>query len=101
MIVEKIFPVTHDVEVGVCIFSQIGNEFILPENLRKITQPTFILWGKRDRVLKPQMADHYLSTIPGARFGKVMLETGHTPIIEAPRRTAKEYLGFLGKLQTG
>jgi pimeloyl-ACP methyl ester carboxylesterase len=51
--------------------------------LRRITQPTLVLWGARDGIVKPSYGRAYSELIPGSRF-KVIAEAGHHPEIEQP-----------------
>ena len=65
-----------------------------------IRQPTFILWGADDRVLKPE-PDYITSRMDPevpAHAEDLWEKTGHTPIMEKPGPTAATYLRFLDKI---
>jgi pimeloyl-ACP methyl ester carboxylesterase len=81
------------------IFRQLTKEKALSDKeLGKIVQPTFILWGKEDRVLKPSCADEFEARILGECVVKKWDGVGHTVNIEKPRKTAMAYLAFLKDL---
>ncbi len=81
------------------IFQQLNAETPLTdEDLQHINQPTFILWGTADRVLRPEQAHIYADRIPGLRALKTWKGAGHALIVERPRETAKTYLEFLAGL---
>ncbi len=82
------------------IFRQLSEEGSLSkEDLQQINQPTFVVWGTRDRVLKPSCLDHLAAHIPGTRVVKQWEGVGHMVNLEKPRMTAKAYLGFLDRLK--
>lgn len=69
---------------------------MIDARINKLTQPTFILWGKEDRIMDPSMAEVFANSIPNSE--KVVLDgVGHVPMIETPRKSARAYLRFLGK----
>jgi len=47
----------------------------------KITAPTLVVWGDKDRVIPPDQANVTVQTIPGARL-LVMRGVGHLPLVE-------------------
>lgn len=62
--------------------------------LTRFDRPAHVLWGRRDPVALPAVAEALASEIPGARL--TWLDAlGHYPMIEAPERWATEVLGFL------
>lgn len=52
----------------------------LSPHLRSITAPTLILWGEKDRTLKPDSFAHLVSMLPRA-IGKTKRECAHQPHI--------------------
>lgn len=63
--------------------------------LKDIKAPTLILWGGRDRLMPPELAQRFQRDIPGARL--VVFESlGHIPQEEDPQRTVAEVRRFLG-----
>lgn len=51
--------------------------------LRRIMQPTLVLWGASDGIVKPSYGLAYSELIPGSRF-EIITEAGHHPEIEQP-----------------
>jgi pimeloyl-ACP methyl ester carboxylesterase len=63
----------------------------------RITVPTLVIWGARDRLVDPALAPRTTRAIPGARM-IVLPGVGHTAHLEAPRQTAQLVLGLLAQL---
>ena len=63
-----------------------------------ITQPALIVWGDSDRILHPSGGRVLAELMPNAQLD-VMTNTGHLPMLEAPRRTAERYNAFRSSLQ--
>lgn len=63
--------------------------------LRKLDLPAHVLWGRRDPVAVPAIAEALASTIPGARL-TWLDELGHYPMLENPTRWAENVLSFYG-----
>lgn len=68
----------------------------LPKHLRRITQPTLVLWGRDDKLIPLAHGEYYASHIQGARL-EVLDQCGHMLPFEQPeeftRRTAEFVLG--------
>lgn len=64
------------------------------ENLKKITQPSLILWGKKDRVINPDFAACFHSDIRNSRL-TLYDKAGHVVMVEEPKKSAKEVKDFL------
>jgi len=72
-------------------------EFTLPDpsdELKKITAPTLILWGKKDNIIPVEQAGWLHKNIPHSRL-ITHDDLGHMPHEEAPERTASQILEFL------
>jgi len=67
----------------------------IAETLSRITVPTLILWGKKDRVIPIKYADDFVKVIKNCKYIK-MKGCGHTPYVEDPKRFARIALDFLG-----
>ena len=70
------------------------------EGVAKITgvsAPTLVLWGGRDGVLLPALAQRFVADIPGARL-QVFDDLGHVPQEEDPARTVAVVKAFLDGL---
>lgn len=61
--------------------------------LRKLDVPAHVLWGRRDPVAIPAIAEALADTIPGARL-TWLDELGHYPMLENPTRWAENVLSF-------
>jgi pimeloyl-ACP methyl ester carboxylesterase len=61
--------------------------------LRKLDLPAHVLWGRRDPVAIPAIAEALAETIPGARL-TWLDELGHYPMLENPTRWAENVLSF-------
>lgn len=65
------------------------------ERIATLTLPTLILWGGRDRIVPPAIAQVFAKAIPGSRL--VMFDDlGHVPQEEDAERSVKPVLAFLG-----
>jgi len=62
--------------------------------LRELKLPTLILWGGRDRLLPPSMAQRFHHDIAGSQL-VVFDGLGHVPQEEDPARTLQPVLAFL------
>jgi len=64
------------------------------DQLGRITQPTLILWGGRDRLTPLENAQAFQHAIPGSQL-VVLDELGHVPQEEDPARSVAAVQGFL------
>ena len=62
--------------------------------LRKITTPTLVIWGREDKILPLEDGRHLAEQIPGARI-VIIDNSGHIPAIEQPRAVLVALDGFL------
>ena len=62
--------------------------------LRRITQPTLVLWGASDGIVQPSYGRAYSALIPGACF-ELIAEAGHHPEIEQPEAFVDRVATFL------
>jgi pimeloyl-ACP methyl ester carboxylesterase len=65
----------------------------LRSELAEIRAPTLLLWGERDRLVPPRVAEEWQRMLPDARL--VRLSCGHVPMLEAPGEVADLMLSFL------
>lgn len=66
----------------------------VPHNLAAITQPTLLLWGKRDPVFPASDGNRLARILPTARL-HVFAEAGHIVHEECPEATWRALLDFL------
>jgi pimeloyl-ACP methyl ester carboxylesterase len=71
----------------------------LVRSYARISYPTFILWGERDRIIPVALGRRLSGQIPGAASQMVVLkDCGHVPQEEMPERTAELIGDFLLRL---
>jgi len=71
------------------------NEKLVVSDLKNITVPVLIQWGKDDRWIPLANAFEFQKLIPNAEIK--MYESGHVPMEENPMETVKDYMIFLEK----
>lgn len=77
------------------VFQQLRERYIpLEPELPKITAPTLLLWGDRDRVLDVTSIDVMKPLLKRPSVA-ILRDCGHAPMIERPEETARLYLDFL------
>lgn len=65
-----------------------------PRRYPELHSPTLLLWGKKDRVVKPAVGERLHALLPNSRF--VALEgVGHLPPEEAPAASLEPVLRFI------
>ncbi|CAN7365447.1 alpha/beta hydrolase [Aquipseudomonas alcaligenes] len=80
------------------VFQHLVQRYVpLEPELPKITAPTLLLWGDRDRVLDVSSIE-VMKPLLGKSSVVVMKECGHVPMIERPAETAAHYQAFLDSL---
>jgi pimeloyl-ACP methyl ester carboxylesterase len=65
--------------------------------LEALDLPAHMLWGRRDPVAVPAIAEQLARETPGAKL-TWLDDLGHYPMLEAPARWAGAALGFLDAL---
>ncbi|AGI25058.1 putative lipase [Pseudomonas sp. ATCC 13867] len=81
------------------VFQQLRERYIpLEPELPKITAPTLLLWGDRDRVLDVSSIDVMKPLLKRPSVA-ILRDCGHVPMIERPEETARLYLDFLQQSQ--
>ncbi len=68
--------------------------------LERLDLPAHVLWGRRDPIAVPAIAEALASEIPGARL-TWLDELGHFPMLEDPARWAECVLAFVDGLSAG
>jgi pimeloyl-ACP methyl ester carboxylesterase len=64
----------------------------------RIEAPTLLVWGARDRLVPPALAESWRSAIPDARL-EVVAGAGHVPMLETPERFNELLHDFLDELR--
>jgi pimeloyl-ACP methyl ester carboxylesterase len=62
--------------------------------LERLDRPAHVLWGRRDPIAVPAIAEQLAREIPGAKL-HWLDELGHYPMLEAPSRWAEAASAFL------
>jgi len=68
----------------------------LSGTLRRVDVPALVVWGRRDALLPPRLAERWGEALPRARVA-VLAGAGHVPMVEAPAELARVLLDFLGE----
>lgn len=79
------------------IFEQIRGDGGIEERIRGLATPSLIVWGREDRAIHVGAADVLRALLPNSEV-IVMDNIGHVPMIEAPERSADDYLRFRASL---
>ena len=66
--------------------------------LAELDVPSYWIWGDTDRLVSPRYADKIGQVVPGARV-EVWERCGHVPQFEAPERTNRAIIDFIGALE--
>lgn len=67
----------------------------LAKRLHRISAPTLLLWGERDRVVPPSYAKRFAAGIAGPTTLRELPGAGHLLAVDAPDATADALLDFL------
>jgi pimeloyl-ACP methyl ester carboxylesterase len=62
--------------------------------MRRVTAPTLVIWGDKDKLVAPDLAAYVAAAIPNASL-LVFEDIGHTAMMEDPVRTARAMVGLL------
>jgi len=68
--------------------------YVLRDRLEKISCPTFIVWGDKDRLVPVKDAALFEELIPDSR-SLIYTDTGHVPMMERPARFNADVEAFL------
>ena len=74
------------------IFDQIKADSVT-ERVTGLATPALIVWGAQDRVLHPGASEILHKAMPNSKV-IVMPGVGHMPMLERPKQSAEDYLGF-------
>ncbi|MNP68639.1 Lipase 1 precursor [compost metagenome] len=77
------------------VLGQLLERYIpLEPELPRITAPTLLLWGDRDRLLDVSSVE-VMKPLLRRPSVVIMRDVGHVPMIERSDETARHYLAFL------
>ena len=86
-----------DYPLHVRVMRELQNAQFIEARFFRIETPALIVWGSGDRIHKPAGADALQAIMPNSRVIR-MPGIGHLPMVEAPRRCARDYMAFLTAL---
>lgn len=75
-------------------FFKIRKELLLVNELHQIKNPTLIIMGDKDRLIKLKHVEKNYKLIPNAKL-EIFLNTGHTPFIEKSDKFNQLVINFL------
>lgn len=82
------------------LIDNIGPQhLLLPEQLRNLTMPVLLLWGRADRLMLPQMLSFFRLHLPGHAQVEEPEDFGHIPHLERPGKLASRLLHFVNQVQ--
>ena len=67
----------------------------LARQIKRVGQPTLILWGGKDQLIPPSVAQQFVADIDGSQI-VTFDDLGHVPQEEEPVRTVGPFKIFLG-----
>jgi triacylglycerol lipase len=79
------------------IMHQLAGSPLLEAQFATLTTPALIVWGTEDQILNPAGARALHALLPRSEV-LLMPHTVHLPMLEAPRRTAVDYVQYRKKL---
>jgi pimeloyl-ACP methyl ester carboxylesterase len=68
--------------------------------LARVSAPTLVVWGGRDRLVAPRLAARTTATLPRGRL-LALPEVGHVPQMEVPVTVARAVLGMWQAVEAG
>ena len=70
----------------------------MKKDLRKITMPVCLIWGRNDKITPPEVAVEFNELLPNAELHWVD-KCGHAPMMEQPEEFNIHLKGFLDKIK--
>lgn len=92
--VEHALTQTRAVEASARIYFPLGNTGLV-ERLPRISAPTLLVWGDRDRVLSLGYAERFAARIEAAKELRVIEGAGHLCELDRPDQTAQAILQWV------
>ena len=71
---------------------------LLEAQFERVKTPALIVWGERDQVLNPKGAQAMQALLPNGQ-SRLMPGIGHLPMLEAPRRSARDFMSWIAERQ--
>ncbi|MDB5062479.1 MAG: alpha/beta hydrolase, partial [Mucilaginibacter sp.] len=70
----------------------------MKKDLRKITMPVSLIWGRDDKITPPEVAVEFNELLPNAELHWID-KCGHAPMMEQPEEFNKYLAMFLNKIK--
>ena len=80
-------------EIDNKIFQEVHIDESLTPVMSAIQAPTLIIWGQKDRLIHVDRGAVIQKAIPNSKF-VVLKDIGHSPILEAPKKTSELIIDF-------
>lgn len=95
-LIDEVFDIVNDREKALRILSLAKSavRHNMAEEVRNITAPTCLIWGKNDTITPPFVAEEFHKLIPHSRLAWID-ECGHAAMMEQPGEFNKLLEGFL------
>ena len=94
------WPARAQIEAARSLMELSGNEDEYLESVRKVTAPTLLLHGEKDRLIPLAAAEAVAKVRPDWTF-EVFEDIGHVPQLEAPDRFVETVTGWLSRMDVG
>jgi pimeloyl-ACP methyl ester carboxylesterase len=78
---------------ALAVYGGTMNAAGLAGRLARVTTPTLVVWGDKDRIADADYGRAFAKAIPGARF-QLLRDTGHLPQIETPEQLLEAVWAF-------
>ncbi len=80
------------------IFEDFYDSDLLDDHLGEIAAPAWVVWGRHDQLIDVSAARVWGAGLPRATV-TIYEDLGHVPMLEAPRRTSRDYKAFLAGVE--
>ncbi len=72
-----------------------STDLLKPEELERLTMPTLVLWGERDRVLRPAHREFFEMHLPEGAVVERLATYGHVPHMDDPKGLAARIVAHI------
>jgi len=95
-LIDEVFNIVNDREKALRIVSLAKSAIRhnMAEEIKQITAPTFLVWGKNDSITPPFVGEEFHKLIPHSQLVWID-ECGHAPMMEQPEEFNKLLEGYL------
>lgn len=74
------------------------DDLLTPDVLARLSMPTLLLWGKRDRILPASSLEFFKRNLPAHAEVEEPWSFGHSPFLEQPEELARRIASFVADL---